>query len=65
MFDIRFDLKRYPMSFRRQQQTVSYAGTGDAARSDFLDEPFSALDFEMTWFIRDKLQNAVAPVAPC
>jgi NitT/TauT family transport system ATP-binding protein len=24
----------------------------------FLDEPFSALDFEMTLFIRDKLQEA-------
>jgi NitT/TauT family transport system ATP-binding protein len=26
--------------------------------TDFLDEPFSALDFEMTLFIREKLQEA-------
>ena len=32
----------------------------------FLDEPFSALDFEMTLFIREKLQkSSCRPAPPC
>ncbi|OZB69696.1 MAG: nitrate ABC transporter ATP-binding protein [Thiomonas sp. 13-64-67] len=45
-FDIRFDLERHPYEFSGGQQQLL-----------FLDEPFSALDYEMTLFIRDKLQE--------
>lgn len=59
MLGITFDLHAYPYTFSGGQQQLTAVARSLAIQPDvlFLDEPFSALDYEMTLSLRDKLQE--------
>lgn len=58
-FDIKFDLNRYPyqMSGGQQQLVSILRAMAPDPEVICLDEPFSALDYEMTLFVREMLQR--------